>query len=95
MKNRRLNEFVLLRKIVWIETNLSNELLSDHESIFQRNLQEGPPTGFALPRDNVKPICLHLADGDLILLWASAKREYAKWLEAFQRLQLPLLKEGR
>lgn len=74
----------MLRKIVWVETNLSNELCVDFKEKFKLISDQNVPDGFALPSINVKPICLHLVDGDLVLLWASAKREYQKWLTAFQ-----------
>ena len=35
-KKRKLNEIVLLRKIVWVETNLSNELCVDFKEKFKQ-----------------------------------------------------------
>ena len=90
LKSRRLNEFILFRKIIFVETGLSNELHSESDSVFMQHCNKLPPAGFSMPLANVKPICLHLEGSELLLLWASAKREYTKWLEAFSRISLPL-----
>ena len=74
---------MLFRKIAWVETELSNELNSDYESIFMKHCQQRPPSGLWLPSVNIRPICLHLVDGDVMIFWASVKREYGKWLKAF------------
>lgn len=44
-----------------------------------------------MPDEKMRPIALHMVDGDILLFWMSARREFDKWLTAFKNIQIPTL----
>ena len=70
-----------------VETNLSNEMRPGYEQFFKKHCGSLPTT-FSVPCDRTHAIALHLIDGEILLFWASVKREYGKWVRAFQHLQI-------
>ena len=83
-KSLKLIEYPLCRKIFWVETNLSNELKTGYVKAFTK-LGCDIPENFQVPNDKLRPIALHLADGDVLLMW-TAKRDFGNWLSAFTHL---------
>ena len=70
-----------------VETNLSNEMRPGYEQFFKKHSGSLPKT-FSVPCNRTHAIALHLIDGEILIFWASVKREYGKWVRAFQHLQI-------
>jgi len=61
---------------------LSNRLRPGYEEFFDK-YHGKLASNFTLPNERAQAIALHLVDGDILILWASIKREFTKWLSAF------------
>ena len=73
----------MLRKITWVELNLSNTLVPNFEEIFAKRTCS-LPKNFCIPNEKLRPIGLHFVNGEFMLFWASVKREFDKWAQAFK-----------
>ena len=67
---------------------MSNKLRLGYEVFFNKHSGK-VASNFTVPNERAKAIALHLVDGDILIFWASVKREYSKWLSAFLHLQIP------
>ena len=79
-----------MRKMVHIETNLSNKLREEHDELFS-SYGCRLPKKFKVPPKQLRPIAIHFFDGQLMILWAAVDTEFTKWLNAFNQLKIEAL----
>ena len=79
-----------MRKIVHVETNLSNKLREEHPEIFAKYGCRLPKKNFRLPSSKeLRPVALHFWGGGLMIVWVPVRgSEFEKWLSAFNLLRI-------
>lgn len=88
-RSRKLDEVLLLRRMVHIEVNISNKLREETEDIFQK-YDCKMPKNLKLPASKkLRPVAIHFVSGELMIFWVPTETsEFDKWMAAFNSLKI-------